>query len=98
MGIEHMNLFSEDGDKTATDNAESERTAETPEKSLLVESLKDRFFPLYDSIFSKWMNDKTICSRFLTAVTGREVSVDTIITQFWSEDMKLGAKGSRIDV
>jgi predicted transposase/invertase (TIGR01784 family) len=67
-------------------------------KFLYDKNLDNRFPPLSDRIFSKWMGDISICSAFLTAVTGGEVNVTKIVAEYGIGAQPYDGRNIRVDI
>jgi predicted transposase/invertase (TIGR01784 family) len=58
----------------------------------------DTYYPLINAVFQKWMGDKEICSKFLSALLGREINVVSITVEHEESEFAAGLRGVRLDI
>jgi predicted transposase/invertase (TIGR01784 family) len=91
MELKHMDAFG---------ISPEEKLVEPRYKSKILydKDIDNRFIPLSDKIFSKWMSDIPICSAFLTAVTGKKVNVTEVATEYGIGVLPYDSRNIRVDI
>ena len=75
----------------------TDKLTETPQ-NVNGEETFDIYYPLIDKVFQKWMGDKDICSKFLSALLGRTINVVNITVECDESEFAVGLRGVRLDI